>query len=261
MGDPERLLSSTRDDDEMERDLLGSLRDVAPAPSAKNETWKRLAVSTAAVATLATSSAAVQALGRSGIGVVANATKALTAKVVLGVAIAGSTAAGGGWLLHQRSTEAARSTAARSAPPSLAAPAPPPAVPALEAPLPALEAPPEPAPPSTPSQPGVKPHDRASKSADDARARRDSLAMESRMLTEARSQLHAGDARGALATLEKLRARSPRGVLTQERDVLAIQILSSLGDIAAAKRKAKEFLEAYPESPHAPQLRRLVGDG
>jgi outer membrane protein assembly factor BamD (BamD/ComL family) len=80
------------------------------------------------------------------------------------------------------------------------------------------------------------------------------------MLTDARAQLRGGDPRGALATLERLRARSPRGVLTQERDVLAIQIASALGDTAAAKRKAKEFVDAYPESPHAPQLRRLATD-
>jgi outer membrane protein assembly factor BamD (BamD/ComL family) len=80
------------------------------------------------------------------------------------------------------------------------------------------------------------------------------------MLTEARAQLRGGDPRGALATLERLRARSPKAVLSQERDVLAIQIALSLGDGATAKRKAKEFLDAYPESPHAPQVRRLAAD-
>jgi hypothetical protein len=250
MGDPQRLLSSMHDDDEVERELLGSLRDVGPRPGAKLETWKRVALSTAAVATIGTGSVAVQALGRSGIGVVTHATQAWTAKVVLGVAIAGSTAAGGGWLLHQRSTATAKAQAARSV--STQAPAIPPIAPP-PARYDTLLEPPAPTP--------VKPPDRAPKIIDESRARRDSLALESRMLTEARSQLHGGDPRGALATLDKLRARSPKGVLTQERDVLAIQILSSLGDVAAAKRKAKEFLDAYPDSPHAPQLRRLVGDG
>jgi hypothetical protein len=240
------------DDDEVERELLGSLRDVGPSPSAKHETWKRIALSTAAVATIGTGSVAVQALGRSGIGVVAHATQTWTAKVVLGVALAGSTAAGGGWLLHQRSTETAKAQAARSASTQATA------IPPIAPPPARYDTLPEP--PAAPPTP-VKPHDRGPKNVDEARARRDSLALESRMLTEARSQLHGGDPRGALATLDKLRARSPKGVLTQERDVLAIQILSSLGDVAAAKRKAKEFLDAYPDSPHAPQLRRLVGDG
>jgi outer membrane protein assembly factor BamD (BamD/ComL family) len=80
------------------------------------------------------------------------------------------------------------------------------------------------------------------------------------MLTEARAELHAGDPRAALQTLERLRARSPKGVLAQEREVLTIQVLSALGDNAAAKRKAKEFLDAHPESPHTSQLRRLAAD-
>jgi hypothetical protein len=44
----------------------------------------------------------------------------------------------------------------------------------------------------------------------------------------------------------------------QERDVLTIQIASALGDSATARRRAQEFLDAHPESPHAPQLRRLA---
>ena len=100
----------------------------------------------------------------------------------------------------------------------------------------------------------------SAKNVEDGRARRDLLSVESRMLTDARAQLHAGDPLSALATVEKLRARSPKGVLSQERDVLAIQIASALGDTATAKRKAKAFLGAHPESPHAPQLRRLTDD-
>jgi len=105
----------------------------------------------------------------------------------------------------------------------------------------------------------AEPVDRTPKSVE-GRSRNDVLSVESRMLTEARSQLRGGDPRGALATLERLRARSPKAVLSQERDVLAIQIASALGDAATAKRKAREFLDAYPESPHAPQLRRLATD-
>ena len=111
--------------------------------------------------------------------------------------------------------------------------------------------------PVTPAVP--EPIERPSKSGE-ARSRSDLLSLESRMLTDARAQLRGGDPRGALATLERLRARSPKGVLSQERDVLAIQIASALGDAATAKRKAKEFLDAYPESPHAQQLRRLATD-
>ncbi|MET0592585.1 MAG: hypothetical protein ABW133_07795 [Polyangiaceae bacterium] len=274
MGDPQRLLSSMNGD-ELERELLGSLRDVGPSHSAKRETWNKIAVSTAAVATIGTGSAAVQALGRSGAFALANATKAFTAKVAIGVAIAGTTAAGGGWLVHQQQSAAATARAKIAA--HVASPSPTALGPTREVAEPAPitdgaeSANPAPIAEPVPSHdvrdpaphaatPTHKAAERAPKG-DETRAHRDSLAFESRMLTDARAQLHAGDPRGALATLDKLRARSPKAVLTQERDVLTIQILSSLGDVTAAKRKAKEFLAAYPESPHAPQMQRLLDGG
>jgi len=245
MGDQPRLLGPTNGGDELERELLGSLRDVSPPAGAKGETWNRLAVQVAAVATIGTASIAVHAVGRSGAAAALQATKVFTAKVVAGVAFARSMAASGGWWLHQRAI----------AEPTVGVPreriAPPPPAPA----------------PShentervTPVAPAVpEPVERPSKSVE-GRSRSDLLSLESRMLTDARAQLRGGDPRGALATLERLRARSPKGVLSQERDVLAIQIASALGDVVTAKRKAKEFLEAYPESPHAQQLRRLATD-
>jgi outer membrane protein assembly factor BamD (BamD/ComL family) len=89
---------------------------------------------------------------------------------------------------------------------------------------------------------------------------RNLLGVESRLLTEARAQLRSGEPRAAMATLERLQTRFPKGVLLQEREVLTIQVLSALGDNASASRKAKAFLEAYPNSPHAPQLRRFTGE-
>jgi hypothetical protein len=259
MGDPDRLLGSMNAGDELERDLLGSLRDVAPPSGAKGETWKRLAIQTAAVATIGATSAALHGAARSSVAAAAQGTKMLAAKVVAGVVIAGSTAAGGAWWMHERA-------AARPVAQSVAAERPP--SPAPQAVTPQSPEPtavePEPAPPSERSFSAVpgpsKGADRSSKSNDDVRSRSDLLSLESRMLTEARAELRAGDPRAALQTLERLRARSSKGVLMQEREVLHIQILSALGDTAAAKRKAKEFLDAHPESPHAAQLRRLLAD-
>jgi hypothetical protein len=246
MGDQPRLLGPTNGGDELERELLGSLRDVSPPPGAKGETWNRLGVQVAAVATIGTASVAVHAVGRSGISASLHATRLLTAKVVAGVAVAGSLAASGGYWLHEQTVAkpAIRPRTERVAPP--APPAPAPTHQANES--------------IAPVAPTVaEPVDRTPKVVE-GRSRSDLLSVESRMLTEARAQLRGGDPRGALATLERLRARSPKAVLSQERDVLAIQIASALGDAAAAKRKAREFLDAYPESPHAPQLRRLATD-
>jgi hypothetical protein len=245
MADQPRLLGPTNGGDELERELLGSLRDVSPPPGTKRETWNRLAVQVAAVATIGTTSIAVHAVGRSSAAAAIQATKMFTVKVVAGVALAGSMAASGGWWLHQQTTAkpAARPPAERIAPP-----APPPA-PTYE--IREVVAPVAPT--------AAEPVERPTKNVE-GRSRSDLLSLESRLLTEARAQLRGGDPRGALATLERLRSRSPKGVLSQERDVLAIQIASALGDTATAKRKAKEFLDAYPESPHTPQLRRLASD-
>jgi len=245
MGDQPRLLGPTNGGDELERELLGSLRDVSPPRGAKRETWNRLGLQVAAVATIGTTSAALHAVARSGAGAAFQATKVFTAKVVAGVALAGSVAVGGGWWLHHQI----------GAPPSVHLPKERIALPMPPVPAPSYEANESVAPLPTPAEPVERP----SKSVE-GRPRSDSLSLESRMLTAARAQLRSGDARGALATLERLRSRSPKGMLTQERDVLAIQIASALGDAATAKRKAKEFLDAYPESPHAPQLRRITSD-
>jgi hypothetical protein len=255
MADQPRLLGPTNGGDELERELLGSLRDVSPPPGTKRETWNRLAVQVAAVATIGTTSIAVHAVGRSGAAAAIQATKMFTVKVVAGVALAGSMAASGGWWLHEQTAAkpAPRPPTERIAPPALPPPPTPP--------------PPTPPPPTyeirevvAPVAPTVaEPVERPAKNVE-GRSRSDLLSLESRLLTEARAQLRGGDPRGALATLERLRSRSPKGVLSQERDVLAIQIASALGDTATAKRKAKEFLDAYPESPHTPQLRRLASD-
>lgn len=252
MGDPPRLLGSTNEGDQWERELLGSLRDVGPRPGAKAETWNRLAVQAAAVATVGAASTALHGAARTSVAAAAQGTKMLAAKIAAGVAIVGSTAAGGAWWVHQRAVVPSAPPVVQVAPP-FAAVAEPPQVDEGSA-LPPVA----PADPALPAPP--KAADRTAKGADESRARGDALVLESRMLTEARAQLHAGDPRAAQATLEKLRARSPKGLLTQERDVLAIQISSALGDASAAKRKAKAFLDAYPESPHAAQLRRLATD-
>jgi hypothetical protein len=246
MGDQPRLLGSTNEGDELERELLGSLRDVSPPASAKGETWNRLAVQVAAVATISTASVAVHAVGRSGAAATLQATKMMTAKVVAGVALAGSMAASGGWWIHQRVVaKPTIGVPAERVAPAIGPPAPAPSYESMDVPMPVA--------------PPVAEPERSSKAVD-GRARSDLLSLESRMLTDARAQLRGGDPRGALTTLERLRARSPKGVLSQEREVLAIQIASALGDAAGARRKAKEFLDAYPESPHAPQLRRLATD-
>ncbi|KYF97046.1 hypothetical protein BE20_40010 [Sorangium cellulosum] len=86
----------------------------------------------------------------------------------------------------------------------------------------------------------------------------DLLRAESALLTEARAKLRSGDAAAAAATLERLRAQFPNGVLRQEREVLAIDVLASRGNLQEAKRRAQAFVKQYPGSPHSAKLKRLL---
>jgi len=89
-------------------------------------------------------------------------------------------------------------------------------------------------------------------------ARPDLLAAESALLAEARALLRAGDVRAARATLQRLQARFPRGELDQEREVLAIEVLSARGQASAARRRARAFVSAHPRSPHSAMLTRFL---
>jgi hypothetical protein len=282
MSDPERMLASTFVGDSLERELLGSIRNVTPPPGAKSKTWDGIAIQAAAVAALgaggvfvhtaaasATTGAVAQAAaggtvsGTTAIGAGVPATvaaagiaaKAISAKAVIGVVVAALTVGGGGLLASRKMAEKAvvapvvqqaKSEMPRSAPTAWDTAA--------------TIAPCDPAFPTSPCPQVAVPGPEAPVRAPDGPRQRNLLPLESRMLTEARAQLRSGDPRAALATLERLQDRSPRGVLVQERDVLTIQILAALGDSAAAGRKAKAFLDAYPNSPHAPQVRRFAGE-
>jgi hypothetical protein len=264
MGDPERLLGPGSDSDELERELLGSIRNVSPPPGAKGRAWEGIAATVAVATAVGVGTATVgSATAHAAATGMSAGAKLLTAKVVLGVALAGSTlAAGGYWVSHQMAqrTVVAPRPERRPAPES---PAPPPAAaPAvIGEPTPAPCDAPQAVPPCPTAAAPIAPTapERAPRVVDEPHAR-NLLGVESRMLTEARAQLRGGEPRGAMATLERLQTRFPKGVLLQEREVLTIQVLSALGDNAAATRKAKAFLEAYPNSPHAPQIRRFAGD-
>lgn len=76
---------------------------------------------------------------------------------------------------------------------------------------------------------------------------------EADLLEEARSALARDPAR-ALARANQTAARYPRGVLVQEREVIAIQALRRLGRDAEAERRARAFAKAFPGSAFQPKL-------
>jgi hypothetical protein len=240
-GDPERLLSIGSGSDPLERELLGSVRHVGPPDDAKDRAWRAIAGQIAVVAAVgAASSSTAAAASKASVGTLAS--WALSTKVAA-VAVASGLALGSGYLVLKNTPESSPSVAPRHiVPPETHAAPLTPALPKQAEAVAPVEDPP----------------------AEDAPARRleprklDLLKAESALLTEARAQLRSGNPAGAQASLERLQAQFPKGMLTQEREVLAIEVLYARGNVDGAKRRAKAFIARYPKSPHSAKLTRFV---
>ncbi len=98
--------------------------------------------------------------------------------------------------------------------------------------------------------------ERTSLSATRSASAADSLAEEVRLLQGARESL-GRDPAGALRLAEQHRSRFPRGTLTQEREVIAIDALSRQGRTAEAEARADRFRDQYPRSSHLDRLSNL----
>jgi hypothetical protein len=237
-GDPERLLSASSHADPLERELLASVHRVSPPEGAKDQAWRAIAGQIAVVAAVgaATGSSAAAAT-KASVGTLAS--WGLGAKVAAVVAASGLTVGGGYLALRANESEPApvvappfKSTSpkAKVAPPLL---------------TPSKE-------PTPPAQVEEAPSRRLDP------PRQDLLKAESSLLTDARAQLRSGNLAGAQASLDRLQAQFPKGMLTQEREVLAIEVLYARGNVDGAKRRAKAFIRAYPRSPHSAKLARFA---
>jgi hypothetical protein len=111
------------------------------------------------------------------------------------------------------------------------------------------------APPPAPSVAARTPAPSSSAASDD-----NGLAAEVAALDRAREALAGGSVPAALGALDDYQRSFPHGVLGQEAAVLRIEALVKGGNTAAAKALADRFLAANPQSPHAPRIRRLVGE-
>lgn len=80
---------------------------------------------------------------------------------------------------------------------------------------------------------------------------------EARLLHRAQDELAASPAR-TLATCQEHARRFPRGLLAQEREVLAIDALVRLGRRGEATRRAETFSRAYPSSSHRRRIDALL---
>jgi len=239
MSDPERWLNGDGEGDALERDLLASLRKVDPPDGAKAVAWDAIATRVAGAAGVA----AIGTAAATGLRGASFALKAAATKIALGVTLAGATVGGVAVWVHVRAaSHAAPSPAHAEGPGPVVAPE------ASEG-LASVPVIPERSP--SPSAPA------ATRSAPD-RPHGDRLGAESALLTEARAELRRGDVTAAQATLARMQAAFPNGVLGQEREVLAIEVLAASGKTDAARRRARAFIEAHPESPHSTTLGHLL---
>ena len=81
---------------------------------------------------------------------------------------------------------------------------------------------------------------------------------EKAMLQSARAKLRTGDTFGAQVVLEQMRKRYPGGELEQQRELLYIKTQKALGALPAAKRSARAFAQAYPNSPYLGSIESLL---
>jgi len=89
--------------------------------------------------------------------------------------------------------------------------------------------------------------------------RSSALASEIALLDAARRSLLEGDPAGALARLDRHAREFAGGQLTREAAVLRIEALAKRGDSRGASAAARQFLKAYPDSPHADQIEAAAG--
>ena len=85
-----------------------------------------------------------------------------------------------------------------------------------------------------------------------------SLAAESALLDVARAAVANGQSDQALAAIDRHASRFSRGILTEEREALAVRALVMAGRGAEARARALAFQEAYPKSLFAPVVRAAI---
>jgi hypothetical protein len=80
------------------------------------------------------------------------------------------------------------------------------------------------------------------------------LARERAILDQARAQISAGEAARALDYVQRHERRHPQGMLSEEREALAVNALVSLGRYREALQRGEAFRSRYPNSLLAPSV-------
>ncbi len=119
-----------------------------------------------------------------------------------------------------------------------------------------IASPPRAVPPSVVESPGPELAPSAERPSPPVKALATTPPSEAALLEQARAALKSGDSARALQRASEHAHRYPRGILIQEREVLAIQALRRLGRDAEADRRADAFAKAYPGSAFQRKLHR-----
>ncbi len=245
MSDPKRMLDESGD--ELERALLRSVRNDAMPDGSRRRILAGLGIAGAVVTTTSTAASSLAA-GKAGLF---KGTTAIVAKW-LAVSALVSAVPAGVWVARSRSrAHEIVAPVAQSAPAAVeskSASKEPAIGPAAIAAPPVS---PEHAPLALPAK-----SVRESKAVPQAAAA--ALSDEVAALQVARTALAAHDAGGALAALDRYKARFPQARLSPEATVLRIEALIERGDYAQANALAERFEAANPKSPYAERIRSIL---
>lgn len=86
------------------------------------------------------------------------------------------------------------------------------------------------------------------------------LGDEVRQLKQAVDARRHDDPNRALMLCNDAALKFPNGVLSQEREIVAVDALTSLGRFADARTRAKKFEVDYPDAGYLPHVREIAGD-
>ncbi len=188
-------------------------------------------------------------------------------KTVMVAAVAGSVA--GGVVLQKHRTDVTRPVAAAQADVRPPTPVEPPSADEA-APVqadvaePPVEAPPPPAPKPAPKRMAAAPAPEpeapvAQTPPPPVPTKAANADAELALLQDAMDAVQSGRPSAALDALDSHAAQFAAGGLVQEREVLAIEVLVSLGRLDDAKARARRFRAAFPASTHLLHIDSLVG--
>jgi hypothetical protein len=86
------------------------------------------------------------------------------------------------------------------------------------------------------------------------------IAIEVKLIDEARRALAMGRARDALVSLARYRVQAPNRSLGPEAQYLEMEAQLALGDRDAARREAEALIARYPTAPQVARARWVLGD-